>query len=141
MQQLHLGKALKNDLWITDDDKKDPIVLPELPGYHILVRPISIKSKTKGGILLPDSTREDISYLTTVGRVLKLGNLAYQDQDKFPNGSWCQENDYICYGKHAGQKLFYKGIRLLLLFDDQVIMKVEDPTDLDPTFNLTKGSL
>jgi co-chaperonin GroES (HSP10) len=141
MQQLHLGKALKNDLWITDDDKKDPIVLPELPGYHILIRPISIKSKTKGGILLPDSTREDISYLTTVGRVLKLGNLAYQDQDKFPNGSWCQENDYICYGKHAGQKLFYKGIRLLLLFDDQVIMKVEDPTDLDPTFNLTKGSL
>jgi co-chaperonin GroES (HSP10) len=141
MQQLHLGKALKNDLWITDDDKKDPIVLPELPGYHILVRPISIKSETKGGILLPDSTREDISYLTTVGRVLKLGNLAYQDQDKFPNGSWCQENDYICYGKHAGQKLFYKGIRLLLLFDDQVIMKVEDPTDLDPTFNLTKGSL
>ena len=141
MQQLHLGKALKNDLWITDDDKKDPIVLPELPGYHILVRPISIKSKTKGGILLPDSTREDISYLTTVGRVLKLGNLAYQDQDKFPNGSWCQENDYIAYGKHAGQKLFYKGIRLLLLFDDQVIMKVEDPTDLDPTFNLTKGSL
>ena len=141
MQQLHLGKALKNDLWITDDDKKDPIVLPELPGYHILIRPISIKSETKGGILLPDSTREDISYLTTVGRVLKLGNLAYQDQDKFPNGSWCQENDYICYGKHAGQKLFYKGIRLLLLFDDQVIMKVEDPTDLDPTFNLTKGSL
>ena len=141
MQQLHLGKALKNDLWITDDDKKDPIVLPELPGYHILIRPISIKSKTKGGILLPDSTREDISYLTTVGRVLKLGNLAYQDQDKFPNGSWCQENDYIAYGKHAGQKLFYKGIRLLLLFDDQVIMKVEDPTDLDPTFNLTKGSL
>ena len=95
---------------------------------------------TKGGILLPDSTREDISYLTTVGRVLKLGELAYQDPDKFPNGAWCKKNDYIAYGKHVGQKLFYKGVRLLLLFDDQVIMKVEDPTDLDPTFNLTKGS-
>ena len=140
MQQIALGKSIKNDLWITDDDKNDPIVLPELPGYHILVRPISIKGETKGGILLPDSTREDISYLTTVGRVLKLGELSYQDLDKFPNGAWCKENDYIAYGKHVGQKLFYKGIRLLLLFDDQVIMKVEDPTDLDPTFNLTKGS-
>ena len=140
MQQVALGKSIKNDLWITDDDKNDPIVLPELPGYHILVRPISIKGETKGGILLPDSTREDISYLTTVGRVLKLGKLAYKDQDKFPNGAWCKENDYIAYGKHVGQKLFYKGVRLLLLFDDQVIMKVEDPTDLDPTFNLTKGS-
>ena len=140
MQQVALEKGIKNDLWITDDDQKDPGVLPDLPGYHILVRPISIKETTKGGILLPDSTREDISYLTTVGRVLKLGELAYQDLDKFPNGAWCKKNDYIAYGKHVGQKLFYKGVRLLLLFDDQVIMKVEDPTDLDPTFNLTKGS-
>ena len=140
MQQVALEKGIKNDLWITDDDQKDPGVLPDLPGYHILVRPISIKETTKGGILLPDSTREDISYLTTVGRVLKHGELAYQDPDKFPNGAWCKKNDYIAYGKHVGQKLFYKGVRLLLLFDDQVIMKVEDPTDLDPTFNLTKGS-
>jgi len=140
MQQVALEKGIKNDLWITDDDQKDPGVLPDLPGYHILVRPISIKETTKGGILLPDSTREDISYLTTVGRVLKLGELAYQDPDKFPNGAWCKKNDYIAYGKHVGQKLFYKGVRLLLLFDDQVIMKVENPTDLDPTFNLTKGS-
>ena len=140
MQQVALEKGIKNDLWITDDDQRDPGVLPDLPGYHILVRPIRIKETTKGGILLPDSTREDISYLTTVGRVLKLGELAYQDPDKFPNGAWCKKNDYIAYGKHVGQKLFYKGIRLLLLFDDQVIMKVEDPTDLDPTFNLTKGS-
>ena len=140
MQQVALEKGIKNDLWITDDDQKDPGVLPDLPGYHILVRPISIKETTKGGILLPDSTREDISYLTTVGRVLKLGELAYQDPDKFPNGAWCKKNDYIAYGKHVGQKLFYKVVRLLLLFDDQVIMKVEDPTDLDPTFNLTKGS-
>jgi len=140
MQQVALEKGIKNDLWITDDDQRDPGVLPDLPGYHILVRPISIKETTKGGILLPDSTREDISYLTTVGRVLKLGELAYQDPDKFPNGAWCKKNDYIAYGKHVGQKLFYKGVRLLLLFDDQVIMKVEDPTDLDPTFNLTKGS-
>tara|TARA_R100001369_G_C3313599_1_gene167742 strand:- start:1470 stop:1895 length:426 start_codon:yes stop_codon:yes gene_type:complete len=140
MQGVALEKSIKNDLWITDDDEKDPGVLPELPGYHLLVRPISIKSTTKGGILLPDSTREDIAYLTTVGRVLKLGDLTYQDTDKFPNGAWCKEDDYIAYGKHVGQKLFYKGVRLLLLFDDQVIMKVQDPTDLDPTFNLTKGS-
>ena len=29
-------------------------------------------------------------------------------------------------------------VKLLLLFDDQIIMKVGDPTHLDPTFNLTK---
>ena len=138
MQQVALGSAMKNSSWISDDNKIDPDILPELPGYHVLVRPISVKEKTKGGILLPDAVKDDMSYLTTVGRVIKVGDLAYQDIDKFPNGAWCEVNDYICYGKHAGQKLFYKGVKLLLLFDDQVIMKVEDPTHLDPTFNLTK---
>jgi hypothetical protein len=37
--------------------------------------------------------------------------------------------------------MFYKGVRLILLFDDQIVMRVEDPKDLDPTFNLTKGSV
>ena len=60
----------------------------------------------------------------------------YEDKDKFPNGKWCDVGDYVCYGRHVGQKLYYKGIRLLLLFDDQVMMKVDDPTNLDMTYNL-----
>jgi len=85
MQQVNMGKAIKNDLWISDPiEVDDPEVLPELPGFHILVRPVSVKSQTKGGILLPDSTKDDMSYLTTVGKVLALGDLAYMDKDKFP---------------------------------------------------------
>ena len=73
MQQVQMGKAVKNNLWITDPEEvDDPEVLPELPGFHVLVRPVSVKSQTKGGILLPDSTKDDISYLTTVGKVVAL---------------------------------------------------------------------
>ena len=141
MQQVQMGKSVKNDLWITDPEEvEDPEVLPELPGFHVLIRPVSVKSQTKGGILLPDSTKEDMSYLTTVGKVVVLGNLAYMDKDKFPAGAWCNVGDYVCYGKHTGTKLLYKGVRFILLFDDQITMVVEDPKDLDPTFNLTKGS-
>ena len=141
MQQVQMGKSVKNDLWITDPEEiADPEVLPELPGFHVLIRPVSVKSQTKGGILLPDSTKDDMSYLTTVGRVVSLGDLAYMDKDKFPTGAWCNVGDYVCYGKHTGTKLFYKGVRMILLFDDQITMRVEDPKDLDPTFNLSKGS-
>jgi co-chaperonin GroES (HSP10) len=133
MQQVGLGGALKNDLWITEDDAPDPSPLPTLPGFHVLVRPVSV-------IFIPDSTKDDMSYLTTVAQVLALGDLAYMDKEKFPAGAWCNIGDYVCYGKHAGTKLFYKGVRLILLFDDQIIMKVEEPKDLDPTFNLGKGS-
>ena len=139
MQQVQMSKAIKNDLWISDPiEVEDPEVLPELPGFNILVRPVSVKSQTKGGILLPDSTKDDMSYLTTVGKVLALGDLAYLDKDKFPAGAWCHVVDHVCYGKHAGTKLYYQNVKLLLLFDDQVIMRVRDPKELDPTFNLSK---
>ena len=138
MQVATLGKAIPNSDWVSDEEieiKKED--LPELPGYHVLVQPLSIKQKTKGGIILPDSTKDDIAYLTTVGKVLALGELAYQDEEKFLFGPWCQESDYVAYGKFVGQKLQYKGVKMILLFDDQIIMRVDKPSDLDPTFNLS----
>ena len=138
MQVTSMGKSIPNSDWISDEDndiKKED--LPELPGYYVLVKPVSIKKETKGGIILPDTVRDDIAYLTTVGKVLKLGDLAYDDKEKFPLGSWCEEGDYVAYGKLIGQKFVYKGVKLLLLFDDQIIMKVDNPASLDPTFNLS----
>ena len=45
MQQVQVGKSIKNDTWITQEEVPNPDVLPELPGYHVLVRPVSIKSQ------------------------------------------------------------------------------------------------
>ena len=108
MQVVTMGNSLKNDEWISEEGVADPEILPEIPGYHILVRPVSVKEKTKGGIFIPDSTKNDIAYLTTVGKVLKVGDSAS-----------------------------YKGYKLILLFDDQISMIVGDPKELDPTFNLS----
>ena len=139
MQQPALTQAIKNDQWISGEETEvsDPSPLPIIPGFHILIRPVSIKTKTKGGILLPDSTKDDMAYLTTVGKVLAVGDLAYQDTTKFGNGPWCTVGDYVCYGKHTGVKMVYKRVKLILLFDDQIMLKVENPKDLDPTFNLS----
>ena len=134
--QPNMGKATTNDKWITDDEVSDPDVLPELPGYHILIRPLSVRSETKGGIIMPDSLKDDIQYLTTVGRVAKVGELAYRDKQKFSEGAWCSKGDFVCYGKHTGQKFLYKGIRYLLIYDDQVIMKISDPSEVDPLYSL-----
>jgi len=136
MLQPNIANSTQNDEWITANDVPDPDVLPEVPGYHILIRPTAIRKETKGGIIMPDKFVEDIQYLTTVGRVVKVGNLAYKDKGKFPSGSWCSEGDYVCYGKHTGQKFIYQGIRYLLIYDDQVIMTIEDPADIDPMYSL-----
>jgi len=139
MIQAGMARAIKSDQWVTDDDVPDLAgdELPNVPGYFLLIRPVSVKQETKGGIILPDSTQEDMAYLTTVGKVLAVGDLAYLDKEKFANGPWCKAGDYVCYGKHAGTKFHYKGHKLILLFDDQVMMTVNDPTELDPTYSLS----
>jgi co-chaperonin GroES (HSP10) len=137
MQNVHMGNAIMNDDWVSDEDIKDPSPLPTLPGYHVLVRPVSIRKKTKGGIILPNKFKDDIKYLTTVGRVLAVGDTAYDDGNKFPHGPWCEVGDIVAYGRHTGHKIMYKGVGLILIFDDQVIMKVGNPEDLDMSFNLS----
>ncbi len=123
------SSALKNDEWITNEEVSDPTPLPEVPGYHILVRPISVKQTTKGGIILPDSTKSDMAYLTTVGRVLKVGDLAYKDE-KFANGAWCKEGDFIIYGRYAGSRFQTKFGEHRILNDDEIIGTVKKPEDI-----------
>ena len=96
MQTVAMDKAVKNDQWISnEEDIPDPKKYPTLPGYNVLIRPVSVKGITKGGILLPDSIKSDMAYLTTVGRVVAIGELAYMDKEKFPKGKWCDVGDYV----------------------------------------------
>jgi len=137
MLQPALDRSKLNDEWITENSIPDPENLPEIPGYHILVRPMVIRNKTKGGVFIPNKFQEDMQYLTTIGRVVEIGNLAYKDKERFPAGPWCSKGDYVCYAKHTGQKFLYKGIRFILMYDDQVLMKISEPNDIDPMYGLT----
>jgi co-chaperonin GroES (HSP10) len=120
-----MAGAIMNADWVTDETAADPTPLPALPGFRIMVRPMRVQGKTK-----------DMNYLTTVGRVLAVGDLAYADKEKFPNGPWAKVGDYVCYGKMNGNKIRYKGVNLILLYDDQVVMRIDDPADIDPMFNI-----
>jgi co-chaperonin GroES (HSP10) len=136
MMHPNLGGSITNDAWISEEEMSDPKELPHVPGFHVLVRPVSAKKQTKGGIIIPDKLQSDISYLTTVGRVLKTGDLSYRDESKFPNGAWCKEGDFVCYGKLTGTKFVYQGVKMLLIYDDQVLMTIKDPSVLDTSINL-----
>ena len=57
--------------------------LPEPSGYRILVLPFTPKNKTKGGILFSQETLDKARIATTCGYVLKMGDLAYKDKEKF----------------------------------------------------------
>ena len=114
---------VKEDLKFTPDSvQEDSSLKDQLPtptGYRLLVLPFSRKQKTKGGL-----------YLANVGYVVSLGPDAYADKDRYPAGAWCQEGDWVIFGRYAGARIKIEGGDLRLLNDDDVLAVITDPEDV-----------
>ena len=104
--------------------------LPEPTGWRILVLPYKGQGKTKGGIILSDQTMEERGFSTVTGYVLKVGPDAYRDKERFPNGPWCKEKDWIIFGRYAGSRFGIEGGEERILNDDEIIAVVNDPEDI-----------
>ena len=104
--------------------------LPTPTGYRMLILPYAGPKKTKGGILLSDTTQETIQMTTVCGLVLKMGNLCYRDKDKFPLGSWCKLNDWVIFSRYAGSRFKIEGGEVRVLNDDEIISTIKNPRDI-----------
>ena len=100
--------------------------LPNPSGYRILVLPFTPKEKTKGGILFSQESLDKARIATTCGYVLKMGNLAYQDKEKFGE-PWCKKGDWVIFARYAGSRLPIEGGEVRILNDDEVLGTVKDP--------------
>ena len=103
--------------------------LPRPTGWRILVLPYKRKEKTKGGIILTDQSLEESQVASSIGLVLKVGPDAYKDKDRFPNGAWCKEKDWIIFGKYAGSRIKIEDGEVRLMNDDEVLVVIDDPED------------
>ena len=108
--------------------------LPDPSGYRLLIRPFAGPQKTKGGILLADTTIETIQATTVVGLVIKMGNLCYRDKEKFPLGAWCRVGEFIMYGRYAGSRFKNKWGEHRILNDDEIIGVIKNPEDIKHMF-------
>jgi len=113
-----------------EEVKKYLDLLPRPVGYRMLVRPWSGEKKTKGGILITESTQETIEMTTVVGLVIMMGELCYKDKDKFPSGPWCKEGQFVIYGRYAGSRFKTKFGEHRILNDDEIIATIKKPEDI-----------
>ena len=104
--------------------------LPQPTGWRILVLPYQGTGKTKGGILLADETVEMHQVATVCGYVLRMGPDAYKDKDKFLEGPWCKEKDWVIFGRYAGSRLKIEGGEIRLLNDDEILATISNPEDI-----------
>ena len=101
--------------------------LPQPSGWRLLVLPFTPKEKTKGGILVAQETLDRLRIAVNCGYVIKLGPLAYKDEDKFPTGAWCKKGDWVIFARYAGSRLPIEGGEVRLLNDDEVLGTIKDP--------------
>ncbi len=103
--------------------------LPNPSGYRLLVLPFTPKEKTKGGILFSQESLDKARIATTCGYVLKMGDLAYTDKDKF-GGPWCKKGDWVIFARYAGSRLPIEDGEVRILIDDEVLGTVSDPESI-----------
>lgn len=104
--------------------------LPNPTGYRILVLMHAGAKKTKGGIYLSDNTLETIQMTSVCGYVLKMGDLCYKDEKKFPNGPWCKPNQWVMFGRYAGARFKIEGGEIRILNDDEIISTIKNPESI-----------
>jgi len=108
---------------------------PHPAGYRIMVAQYVRPEKTKGGIILTDTTRKEDVYQGNVGLVLRLGNDAYRDVERYPNGPWCSEGDWVLWSSYSTQgrriEVSVPGgkdkISIAFLNEDEILGTVSDP--------------
>jgi len=98
--------------------------------WRILIQTRTPKQKSKGGIALPNEVRDAEGTLDYVGKVVALGGLANTHNRLQGEPNQPKIGDYVAYGRYAGQQIFYRGRKLLLINDDEVLAIVPDPATL-----------
>ena len=122
-------EAAENLKGSENEETEEPVAkqLPEPSGYRILIALPEAEEKTEGGIIKASSYVERESVGSICGFVMKLGPDAYQDKQRFPNGAYCDEVDWIIMRSYTGTRFLVHGKEFRLINDDSVEAVVEDP--------------
>ena len=119
-----------NDLVGVKKSKKEEPKLPKPTGWRLLVLPFKRKEKTKGGLVLAETTLERQQVASQVGLVMAMGPQCYKDKERYPEGPWCKEKDWVMFARYAGSRIKIDGGEMRLLNDDEVLATIDSPEDI-----------
>ena len=118
---------------VLDPAAMDKSLLERMPtptGRRMLILPYRGKETTDGGIYIPTKVLDDTQIQTVVGYVVKQGSLCYKDEEKFPDGPWCQEKQWVIFARYAGSRFRIEGGECRILNDDEILAVIDDPEDI-----------
>lgn len=112
-------------------DAELELQLPKPAGYRILVALPQPKETFDGTSILKTETAKNQDHIMSIiGLVVDMGAGAYADKDRFPDGPWCKEGDFVMFRMNSGTRFTIGGIEYRLMNDDSVEAVVADPTGI-----------
>jgi chaperonin GroES len=119
-----LEKSEKKE--ITNEKDK----LPQPTGWRLIVLPFKMDEKTKGGIIMNESTLEKQQVASQCGNVLAMGPQCYTDKERYPEGPWCKVGDWVIFARYAGSRIQIEGGEIRLLNEDEILATIKNPEDI-----------
>ena len=102
--------------------------LPTPVGYRVLIAMPVVEEAFEGTDLLKSvTTKNHEQVMSIIGLVLDMGEQAYSDPDRFPNGPWCEQGDYVMFRANTGTRFTVEGSEYRLMNDDSIEAVVADP--------------
>ena len=114
---------------LTDDELEQQ--LPRPVGYRVLIALPEIE-KTYGNtsVLKTDKEIHHDYIMSIMGLVVDMGDGAYKDKERFPDGAWCKEGDFVMFRANSGTRFKVAGKEYRLLNDDSIEAVIADPTGI-----------
>ncbi len=139
LEHLSIAKFAKSALAYDSLDQAFPEADPGLIpfGTDVLVQIRTPRTRTKGGLYIPDESRETDLWNMQVAKVIAMGPVAFCNRETLEpwlEGPWCKIGDYVRVPKYGGDRWWADvpgsedGKALFVLFDD-LVMKGRIPND------------
>ena len=120
------AKIYTYDPNMSDDELE--VQLPKPVGYRVLVAMPEVEKTFEGtNVLKTDSVMHNEHIMSIIGVVLDMGDQAYNDKERFPNGPWCKTGDYVMFRANTGTRFKVAGVEDRLMNDDSIEAVVADP--------------
>ena len=89
-------------------------------GDRVLLEVLEAESKTKGGIILPDTAKEE----KTEGKVISVGPGKYLESGKLQPVE-LKKGDKVIFGKYAGDEIIIDGVKHKVLKENEILAVYE----------------
>jgi len=102
--------------------------LPKPVGYRVLVALPDIEEHFENSLLVKTESVKHREYIMSImGLVVDMGEGAYADKDRFPEGPWCKRGDYVMFRMNTGTRFKVNGKEFRLMNDDSIEAVIPDP--------------